>query len=38
MEIKVLVCDDEPGIRMVLKKAIQKVEGFEVIDEAKDRD
>ncbi|MFD3158056.1 LytR/AlgR family response regulator transcription factor [Haloimpatiens sp. FM7330] len=35
MEIKVLVCDDEPGIRMVLKKAIQKVDGFEVIDEAK---
>lgn len=33
MGIKVLVVDDEPGIRLLLNKIINKTEGFEVIGE-----
>lgn len=33
MEIKVLVVDDEPGIRLLLNKMINKTEGFTVVGE-----
>ena len=33
MTIKVLLVDDEPGIRLLLRKMISKTEGFEVIGE-----
>ena len=36
MELKVLIGDDDSGIRLVLKKAIEKVEGFGLIGEAAD--
>lgn len=36
MELKVIVCDDEMGMRTVLKKAVEKVDGFKVIGEAQD--
>lgn len=35
-EITVLICDDDPGIRMILKKRIQRTAGFIVADEARD--
>ncbi len=36
MELKVLIGDDDSGIRLVLKKIIEKVQGFELIGEAAD--
>ncbi len=36
MELKVIICDDELGMRTVLKKAVEKVDGFKVIGEAQD--
>ena len=36
MELKVLICDDEYGMRTVLRKAVEKVEGFQVVGEAED--
>lgn len=36
MELRVIVCDDEMGIRTILKKAVEKVDGFKVIGEASD--
>lgn len=35
-EITVLICDDDPSIRMILKKRIQRTAGFIVADEARD--
>lgn len=32
--IKVLIVDDEPGMRVLLRKIINKVDGFEIVDEA----
>lgn len=34
MEIKVLIVDDEPGMRLLLSKTVAKVQGFSVIGEA----
>ncbi len=34
MELKVLIIDDDEGMRLVLKKIIEKTEGFELIGEA----
>lgn len=34
MQLKVLIADDEKEIRSLLKKAVERVEGFEVIGEA----
>ena len=34
MEIKVLIIDDDEGMRLVLKKIINKTEGFELVGEA----
>lgn len=36
MELKVLIIDDDEGMRLVLKKIINKTEGFELIGEAED--
>ncbi|MGF7056374.1 LytR/AlgR family response regulator transcription factor [Brassicibacter mesophilus] len=36
MGIKVLIADDDIGMRMVLRKIVEKVEGFEVAAEAED--
>lgn len=36
MEFKVFIGDDEEGMRMVLRKAIEKVEGFKLVGEAAD--
>jgi len=36
MELKVLIGDDDSGIRLLLRKAIEKVEGFNLIGEAAD--
>jgi len=36
LELKVIICDDELGMRTVLKKAVEKVDGFKVIGEAQD--
>lgn len=36
MDITVLIGDDDFGMRMVLRKAIEKVDGFKVIGEAED--
>ena len=33
MSIKVLLVDDEPGIRLLLNKIISKADGFEVVGE-----
>ncbi len=33
MEIKVLLVEDEPGIRLLLSKIIEKNDGFKVIGE-----
>ena len=35
MELKVLIVDDDDGMRLVLKKIIEKNEGFELVGEAK---
>lgn len=34
--IRVLIADDEPGMRMILRKMIARVEGFELVGEAAD--
>lgn len=34
LELKVLIADDEFGMRMVLRKAIEKIEGFKITGEA----
>ena len=34
--IKVLVCDDEPGMRMILGRIVEKAAGFEQVGEAED--
>jgi len=36
LDIKVLIADDDIGMRTVLKKAIEKIEGFMVVGEAED--
>jgi two-component system LytT family response regulator len=36
LDIKVLIADDDTGMRTVLKKAVEKVEGFKVTGEAED--
>jgi two-component system LytT family response regulator len=36
LELKVFIGDDEAGMRMVLKKAIEKIDGFKLIGEAED--
>lgn len=36
MELKVFIGDDEEGMRMVLRKAIEKIEGFKLVGEAED--
>ena len=33
MSIKVLLVEDEPGVRLLMKKIIEKQEGFEVVGE-----
>ena len=32
--IKVLIADDEPGMRLILRKMIARVEGYELVGEA----
>lgn len=34
MNFRVLIVDDEPGMRLLISKAVSKVEGFEIIGEA----
>lgn len=34
MEIKVIVADDDYGMRMILKKSVEKIGGFRVVSEA----
>ena len=34
--IKVLIADDEPGMRLILRKLIARVEGYELVGEAQD--
>lgn len=36
MCIKVLIADDESGMRLVLRKIIEKAEGFQIVGEAED--
>ncbi len=36
LNFRVLIADDDKGMRLVLKKALSKVEGFELIGEAED--
>lgn len=36
LNFRVLIADDDAGMRLVLKKALSKVEGFELIGEAED--
>ncbi len=36
MSFKVLIADDDEGMRLVLKKAVQKTDGFDVVGEAPD--
>ncbi len=36
MCIKVLIADDESGMRLVLRKIIERIEGFQVVGEAED--
>lgn len=36
MSLRVVIADDEAGMRLILKKAIEKFRGFEVIGEAED--
>jgi len=38
LNFRVLIADDDKGMRLVLKKVLSKVEGFEVIGEAEDGD
>ena len=34
--IKVIIADDDPGMRLIERKMIEKVEGFTLVGEAKD--
>lgn len=34
--LRVLICDDEPGMRLILRKLIEKAEGFDIVGEAED--
>lgn len=34
--LKVLIADDEAGMRHLLRKAVEKIDGFEVVGEAAD--
>ena len=34
--IRVLIADDEPGMRMILRKMIARVDGYELVGEAAD--
>lgn len=34
--LRVLICDDEPGMRLILHKLIEKAEGFDIVGEAED--
>ncbi|MCY6957247.1 LytR/AlgR family response regulator transcription factor [Clostridium brassicae] len=36
MDLKVLICDDEFGMRTVLRKAVEKIDGFKIVGEAED--
>lgn len=36
MNLKIIIADDEQGMRLVLKRIIEKVDGFELAGEAKD--
>ena len=36
LPIRVLIADDEPGMRMILRKMIGRVEGYELVGEAAD--
>ena len=36
LPIRVLIADDEPGMRMILRKMIVRVEGYELVGEAAD--
>lgn len=36
LEFKVLIADDDAGMRLLLKKAVEKLDGFKVVNEAKD--
>lgn len=38
MSIRVLIADDDPGMRLVLGKAVEKAENFEIAGEAEDGD
>lgn len=31
--LRVLICDDEPGMRLILRKLVERAEGFEVVGE-----
>ena len=34
--LRVLLCDDEPGMRLILRKLVERAEGFEIVGEAED--
>lgn len=34
--LRVLICDDEPGMRLILRKIVERTAGFEVVAEAAD--
>lgn len=36
MNLKVFICDDDAGMRLVLRKAVEKIDGFEIVGEAED--
>ena len=36
LPIRVLIADDEPGMRMILRKMIARVDGYELVGEAAD--
>jgi AmiR/NasT family two-component response regulator len=36
LEMKILIGDDEAGMRMILRRAIEKTEGFEIVGEGED--
>lgn len=38
MELKVFICDDDAGMRLVLRKAVEKIDGFHIVGEAEDGD
>ncbi|MGI5885345.1 MAG: LytR/AlgR family response regulator transcription factor [Candidatus Spyradocola sp.] len=34
--LRVLLCDDEPGMRLILRKLVERAEGFSIVGEAED--